>query len=82
MAQFVVRHLEDDVADKLKARARRAGRSTEEEVRHILRHAVLEPPRPAIGLGSRIAKRFRRAGLARDLPEWRGRAAGAADFDR
>jgi hypothetical protein len=32
-------------------------------------------------LGSRIAQRFRRVGLAGDIPEWHGRAARAADFD-
>jgi hypothetical protein len=33
-------------------------------------------------LGSRIAKRFRGAGLTSDLPELRGDAATAAEFDR
>src|SRR5438128_731033 len=42
MAQFVVRHLEDDVAAKLKRRAKRHGRSMEDEVRHILRNAAKE----------------------------------------
>jgi plasmid stability protein len=80
VAQFVVRHLEDDVAEKLKRRARRRGRSMEDEVRHILRSAVQEPPRPAEKLGSRIAKRFARVGLTEDLPEVRGVAVRAADF--
>src|SRR5215212_1684739 len=40
MAQLVVRNLEDDVKAKLQRRARRHGRSTEEEVRDILRDAV------------------------------------------
>jgi len=81
VAQFVVRHLEDDVAQKLKKRAKRHARSMEDEVRHILRNAVHDGP-PEVGkLGSRIAQRFRRSGLTTDLPEWRGRAVGAADFD-
>jgi len=38
MAQLVVRNLDDDVKAKLQQRARRHGRSTEEEVREILRN--------------------------------------------
>jgi plasmid stability protein len=81
VAQFVVRNLEDDVAEKLKRRAKRNARSMEDEVRHILRNAVQEGPNHVRNLGSRIAQRFRRVGLSRDLPEWRGVAARAADFD-
>ena len=81
MAQFVVRHLEDTVADKLKKRAERHARSTEDEVRHILRNAVQDGPTRVRALGSRIARRFRRAGLTTELPEWRGEAAGSADVD-
>jgi plasmid stability protein len=81
VAQFVVRHLEDDIAEKLKRRAKRNARSMEDEVRHILRNAVQEGPRPVGKLGSRIAQRFRRVGITTDLPEWRGRAARAADFE-
>ena len=40
MAQLIVRNLEDDVKAKLQQRARQHGRSTEEEVREILRAAV------------------------------------------
>ena len=81
MAQFVVRHLEDDVAEKLKKRAKRHARSMEDEVRHILRNAVHEEGADVGTLGSQIAQRFRRSGLTTELPEWRGRAVSAADFD-
>ena len=81
MAQFVVRNLEDDIAEKLKRRAKRNARSMEDEVRHILRNAVHEGPGHVRKLGSRIAQRFRRVGLTGDLPKWRGLAARAADFD-
>lgn len=81
MAQFVVRNLEEDVANKLKQRAKRHARSMEDEVRHILRTAVQERPQQAQKLGSRIAQRFRGSGLTGDLPEWRGVAATAAEFD-
>lgn len=81
MAQFVVRHLEDEVAEKLKRRAKRHARSMEDEVRHILRAAVQEPPRSPTELGTRIARRFRSVGLPRDLPELRGATVRAAEFD-
>jgi plasmid stability protein len=81
VAQFVVRHLEEDVAEKLKKRAKRHARSMEDEVRHILRTAVQERPESVQKLGTRIAQRFRRSGLTSDLPEFRGVAARAAEFD-
>ena len=81
MAQFVVRNLEDSVKARLKRRARRHGHSMEEEVRQVLRKAAQEPPAGPAGLGSRIAARFRRLGLTRDLPEWRGQAAEPVDFE-
>ncbi len=81
MAQFVVRNVEEDVAEKLKKRARRHARSMEDEVRHILRAAVQERPAGTQKLGTRIAQRFRRSGLTSDLPEFRGVAAKAAEFD-
>ena len=82
MAQFVVRHLEDDVAAKLKKRAKRHGRSMEDEVRHILRNAAREERRGVEALGSRIAGRFKTIGLTADLPELRGEAARAAELDQ
>jgi antitoxin FitA len=81
VAQFVVRNLEDDVAEKLKRRAKRHARSMEDEVRHILRSAVQEGGKPSRKLGTRIASRFKRAGLTADLPELRGQAVRVADFD-
>ena len=82
MAQFVVRQLEDDVAAKLKRRAKRNKRSLEEEVRTILRDAARGERRSVERLGSRIAARFKTTGLTNDLPELRGQAARAADFER
>lgn len=68
MAQLIVRDLEEDVKRRLKARARRHGRSTEAEVREILRSAVAAESSPPSPLGSRIAERFRKIGLEADLP--------------
>jgi plasmid stability protein len=72
--------LEEDVARKLKQRAKQHARSMEDEVRHILRAAVQERPARVPKLGTRIAGRFRNSGLTSDLPELRG-VATAAEFD-
>lgn len=72
MAQVIVRQLDEDVKARLQRRAERHGRSMEAEVREILRNAAKEESRPATGLGSRIAARFRDSGLTSDLPEFRG----------
>lgn len=82
MAQIIVRHLEDKVKARRKRRAKRHGRSIEEEVRHILRDAVKEGNGPAPRLGSRIAARFARMGLAADLPELRSELVRSADFSK
>jgi plasmid stability protein len=79
MAQLLVRNLDDDLKLRLTRRARRHGRSTEEEVREILRSAVMAeqavPP-----LGSRFRARFAEIGLAEDIPEMRGNPAHPADL--
>jgi plasmid stability protein len=80
MAQLVVRNLDDDVKAKLQQRAHRHGRSTEEEVRDILRGAVRHEGAPARPLGTRIKSRFARGGLEKDIPEMRGQPARPADF--
>ncbi|MDP2390658.1 MAG: toxin-antitoxin system, partial [Acidobacteriota bacterium] len=56
-------------------------RSMEDEVRHILRTAVQQPPAGRHRLGTRIAKRFQRAGLTTELPEFRGGQARAAELE-
>jgi plasmid stability protein len=81
MAQLVVRNLEDDVRDRLRRRARRNGRSMEQEVRDILRNAVNEADPPAGGLGSEIAARFAKSGLKFDIPELRGYTIKPPNFD-
>ena len=82
MAQFIVRHLEDDVKARLKRRAQRHGRSMEEEVRHILRDVVKDGNKGVSKLGSRIAARFKKTGLTADLPELRGQSVRSADFGK
>jgi antitoxin FitA len=63
MAQLVVRNLEESVKTKLRRRAKRHGRSMEEEVREILRNAAKDEPRRGMGLGTEIAELFRGIGL-------------------
>lgn len=77
MAQLIVRNLEDDVRDKLRDRAQRRGCSMEEEVRDILRAAVLQASASdGKGLGSRIAELFRGQADLGDEPfvveQWQG----------
>lgn len=81
MAQLVVRKLDDDVKEKLQRRARKHGRSTEEEVREILRNAVKEEDRAVLGLGSQIAALFHGIGLEEEIPELRGHPVKPAEFD-
>jgi predicted nucleic acid-binding protein/plasmid stability protein len=54
MAQLVVRNLNDDVKAKLQQRARQHARSTEEEVRKILRNAVWNETQETEPLGKRL----------------------------
>jgi plasmid stability protein len=82
MAQLIVRSLDDDVAAKLKARAKRHGRSMEDEIRHILRDAASADEGRKLTLGTRIASRFALSGLDDDLPELRGQTAIAAAWKR
>ena len=78
-AQLVVRNLDDDVKVKLQRRARLHGRSTEEEVRYILRNAVKGEDGPKLPLSSRLASRFARIGLTEEIPEMRGQTVRPAD---
>jgi antitoxin FitA len=71
VAQFVVRNLEDQVKEKLECRAKRHGRSLQEEVREIL-HSAARDEAPAGGLGTEIAALFEKKGLTDDIPELRG----------
>ena len=80
MAQLVVRNLDDDVKAKLQQRARQHGRSTEEEVREILRNAVRNEPQGTEPLGKRLRSLFDKIGLEEDILEWSGQPAEPATF--
>ena len=82
MAQIIVRNLEDDVRDKLRALAAAHGHSMEEEVRSILRAAALKASlKKRVRLGTRMADRFRAHGLTDEIQELRGQPAKSADFE-
>lgn len=81
MTTLSVRNLPADVHRELRLRAARKGRSMEAEARAILSEAVGGEAEGA-GLGSRIAGRFRGAGLEADLPELRGWTLEVPDLER
>jgi plasmid stability protein len=81
MAQILIRQLDEDVKVKLQRRARQHGRSTEEEVREILRNAVRDDQQPPTKLGSRIAARFAEIGLDDPIQELRGHVVEPARFE-
>jgi plasmid stability protein len=82
VAQVIVRNLEDAVKVRLKRRAVRHGHSLEEEVRNILRDAVKDQNQHLAKLGSRIAARFAKVGLTRDLPELHGQVPRLPEFGK
>jgi len=82
MAQLLVRNIEDGVKARLQRRARRNGRSMEEEVRDILRAAVhKEDEKPAGGLGTEISKLFPKSGPDLVIEEFHGDDLEPPTFD-
>lgn len=81
MAQILVRNLDEEIRDRLRDRAVARGRSMEEEVRQILRQAVMQADEaPERGLGTRIAGYFSEYHLDEPIEELRGHPARPADF--
>lgn len=80
MGQLVVRNIENTVKTQLQRRAKRHGRSMEEEVRDILRSAVREET-PSGGLGTDISRLFMEIGLDSDVSELRGYTIKPAEFE-
>jgi plasmid stability protein len=81
MAQLIVRQLDEDVKRALQERAKAHDRSTEEEVREILRAAVHSAQPAPVKLGTAIADRFRGHGLREDITELRGHPVQPVRFD-
>jgi antitoxin FitA len=81
MAQVVVRNLDDAVKRKLQRRAARHGHSMEEEIRDILRDAVMKERKPRKGLGTEIAELFKGIELDEPIQEFRGFDIKPPKFD-
>jgi plasmid stability protein len=87
MAQILVRNLDDRVKSRLQRRAKRNGRSMEEEAREILRNALheRENPAPERKLGSEIVALFSGQGVGladgEEIHEWRGFPVEPISFD-
>ena len=80
MAELLVRDLDDAVTAKLQQRARKHGRTTEEEVRDILQNAVSAEAASTEPLGSRLRTRFADIGLEQDITELHNNPAHPADL--
>ncbi|HUD13067.1 MAG TPA: hypothetical protein VMQ56_05365 [Terracidiphilus sp.] len=85
MAQILVRNLEDQVKGRLQRRAKRHGRSMEEEAREILRNALKAPETQAVGFGTASVALFSGQGIGlengEEIREWRGFPLKPISFD-
>jgi plasmid stability protein len=82
VAQLVVRNVENSVKERLRRRAKRNGRSMEEEVRDILRAAVNKQDKaPAGGLGTELSKLFPKSGPDFVIEEFHGDDLEPPTFD-
>lgn len=82
MAQLIVRNIGEEVKARLKRRAKKHGRSMEEEAREILRGATGEGEVSTGRLGSEIAALFAKAGLDEEIQELRGCTLKPPQFRR
>ncbi len=78
MATLTIRNLDEELKTTLRVQAALHGQSMEEEVRAILRQALIRP-NPATGLGQRLITRFQAVAgelavpprsLPRTPPDW------------
>ena len=85
MAQILVRNLEDQVKGRLQRRAKRHGRSMEEEAREILRNALKDTETP-VGFGTASIVLFSGQGIGlgvgEEVREWRGFPLEPISFDK
>jgi plasmid stability protein len=68
VAQLIVRRLGDEVKERLRARAKKHGRSLEAEAREILSEAAgmnRTKAASASGFGTRVSARFKEIGFTR-----------------
>ncbi len=80
-SEELVIKLDHDVIENLRQRASSHGRSLDEEVREILREVGTSESSTSVGLGTRLAARFRDIGLKEDIPELRGYPVVPFEFD-
>jgi len=70
MASITIRRLDDDLKERLRRRAARHGRSMEDEVRELLRLALVHERSDTGNLAARIRARFQPlGGVDLELPE-------------
>jgi antitoxin FitA len=82
MASITIRNLERGLERRLRARAAQHGRSMEDEVRHILRTALVEAPRQTANLADAIRRRFApHGGVELHIPP-RGKLREPPRFDK
>lgn len=83
MAQILIRKVDERVKARLQRRAKRNGRSMEEEAREILRDAMRKKDSPEVGFGTATAALFRDCGLkeGEEFQEWRGFPVEPITFD-
>ena len=83
MAQLLVRQLDEAVKEALRRRARRHGRSMEEEARLILAQAAADEDSSleTAGLGHRMTALFADVELHEPISEWRGVEAIPASLE-
>ena len=67
MASLTIRNLEEPIKELLRIRAAHRGHSMEEEVRQILRTALLQDKELSENLAESIQKRFAQLGGVEDL---------------
>ncbi len=69
MATLTIRNLDNEVKAALRIEAARHGRSMEEEVRVILKNAIVEAANGGVGFGSRVRRHFADVSIEEmDLP--------------
>lgn len=92
MAALVVHNMDEKVKARIQRMAKKKGHSMSAEVREILAEATKSAkttqrkgtavkPASELGLGSRIAARFRGRGLTFEIPELRGQPDRSVRFD-
>ncbi len=68
MASITIRNLDNRDKARLRVQAAKNGRSMEEEVRAILKSALMQEPQPSTNLAEAIQERFGQTGGV-ELPE-------------